>query len=57
MTNSKILRSKYKKYHKTNRGQKGALGFLLSFMPEMVFRTTKLEGERVTRKMVKAIFG
>lgn len=57
MTNSKSLRSNYEKYRRTNRGRKGALGFLRSFMPEMIFRTTKLEGEPITRKMVRAIFG
>ncbi len=26
-------------------------------MPELVFKTTKLEGEPVTKKMIKALFG
>lgn len=57
MTNSRALKTSYKNYRKKNKGQKGALGFLQSFMPEMIFRTTKLEGEPVTRRMIKAIFG
>lgn len=57
MTNSRVLKASYKNYRKKNKGQKGALSFLRSFMPEMIFRTTKLEGEPVTRRMVRAIFG
>lgn len=54
--NSK-LKQNYKKYQKKVKGRKTLLDFLHSFMPEIVFRTTKLEGEPVTRKMVKSIFG
>ncbi len=46
----------YKKYRKANIGTKGVLSFLRSFMPEMIFRTTKLEGEKVSRRSVSAIF-
>lgn len=45
----------YKKY-RTNK-KKNVLGFFRTFMPEIIFRTTKLEGEKVTRKMVSALFG
>jgi len=48
------LKQNYKKYQK-RANKKTALGFLHSFMPEIIFRTTKLEGEPVTRKMVKSI--
>jgi len=51
------LKQNYKKYQKRINRQKTSLGFLRSFMPEIIFRTTKLEGEPVTRKMVKSIFG
>jgi hypothetical protein len=27
-----------------------------AFMPEIIFRTTKLEGESVTRKMISLLF-
>lgn len=57
MSISKSLKTNYKKYQKGKNGQKETLGFLHTFMQEMIFRTTKLEGESVTRKMVKSIFG
>lgn len=50
------LKKNYQKYQKRAKGKKTALGFLCSIMPEIVFRTTKLEGEPVTRKMVKPVF-
>lgn len=43
MSISKSLKTNYKKYQKGKNGQKETLGFLHSFMPEMIFRTTKLE--------------
>jgi len=49
----KVLRSNYQKYKKVSRGSKTTLGFLRTFMNEIIFRTSKLEGEPVTRKMVK----
>ena len=45
----------YRKYYNSN-GKKGVLGFLKSFMPEIIFRTTRLEGERVTRGSIKSLF-
>jgi len=53
----KNLKKNYQKYKKRTNGGKTPLGFLRVFMPEILFRTTKLEGEPVTRKMVKSIFG
>lgn len=53
----KNLKKNYKKYQKRTKGDKSTLGFLRTFMPEIIFRTTKLEGEPVTRKIVKSIFG
>ncbi len=50
---TKLVRA-YKKY-RTNK-KKNVLGFFRTFMPEIIFRTTKLEGERVTRKMVFTLF-
>ncbi len=44
----------YKKY-RTNK-KKNVLEVFRSFMPEIIFRTTKLEGESVTRKMISALF-
>ncbi len=51
------LQKKYQKYRKSAQTKRKNLSFLRSFMNEIVFRTTKLEGEPVTRRMVKAIFG
>lgn len=56
MKTSKTLRDSYKKYKKIVKTKKTVLDFFRAFMPEMVFRTTKLEGEPVTRRMVKSIF-
>ena len=32
------------------------LGKFRALMPEIIFRTTKLEGEPVTRKMISSLF-
>ncbi len=50
------LQVKYDKYRKSRSSKKTRSSFLRSFMPEMIYRTTKLEGEPVTRRMVNAIF-
>jgi len=49
------LQQKYDKYRKSKSNKKTGLSFLRSFLPEMIFRTTKLEGETITRRMVNAI--
>lgn len=36
--------------------KKNVLDIFRAFMPEIIFRTTKLEGESVTRKMVTTLF-
>lgn len=50
------IKQNYKKYQRRKLDAKNTSGFLRSFMPEIIFRTTKLEGEPVTKKMVKSIF-
>ena len=45
----------YKKYLLSQK-KNSALDFLKSFMPEMIYRSTKLEGEQITRKRVLSIF-
>lgn len=50
------LTKAYKGYRKANLDTKRVLSFLRSFMPEMIFRTTKLEGERVSRRSVSSMF-
>jgi len=49
------LQQKYDKYRKSKFNKKTRLSLLRSFLPEMIFRTTKLEGESVTRRAVNAI--
>jgi hypothetical protein len=44
----------YKKYRTIKK--KDVLGTFRIFMPEIIFRTTKLEGEPVTRKMISSLF-
>lgn len=45
----------YKKYC-TAKNKKSVLDFFRDFMPEIIFRTTKLEGESITRKKISALF-
>ena len=45
----------YNKY-RTTKNKKGVLDFFRTFMPEIIFRTTKLEGEPITRKKISALF-
>ncbi len=52
---TKLMKS-YKQYRKKKIGKKETLQFLRNFMPEIIFRTTKLEGESVTRRMVSLLF-
>ncbi|MDP2649683.1 MAG: hypothetical protein Q8P10_02460 [bacterium] len=44
----------YKKYRTLKK--RNVLDFLHAFMPEIIFRTTKIEGEKVSRKMVSSLF-
>jgi len=45
----------YRKYS-TFKRKKTVLEFLRAFMPEIIFRTTRLEGEKVSRKMISNLF-
>lgn len=49
------LQKNYQKYKSSASKGKTNLSYLRSFMAEIIFRTTKLEGELVTRRMVKSI--
>lgn len=49
------LQNNYKKYKTSASKGKTNISYLRSFMAEIIFRTTKLEGELVTRRMVKSI--
>lgn len=52
------LQKSYEKFYngKGKKGRKNLLHFLRFFMPEIIFRTTKLEGEKVTRRMTSSLF-
>ncbi|MCL4338454.1 hypothetical protein M1271_02095 [Patescibacteria group bacterium] len=50
---NKLLQA-YSKYRTAKKG-KPVLGFFRALIPEIIFRTTKLEGEPVTRKMVSSV--
>ena len=41
---------------RTAKNKSSVLDFFRGLIPEIVFRTTKLEGEPVTRKMVSSLF-
>ena len=45
----------YKNY-RTAKKKRNVLDVFRTFMPEIIFRTTKLEGESITRKMVSVLF-
>lgn len=45
----------YKNY-RTAKKKRNVLDIFRAFMPEIVFRTTRLEGESITRKAVSALF-
>lgn len=42
--------------YRTTKKKKDVLGIFRTLMPEIIFRTTKLEGEPVTREMVSSLF-
>lgn len=50
------LQKSYKKFYLSGKSKRNLLDFLKFSMPEIVFRTTKLEGERATRRMVSSLF-
>lgn len=50
---NKLLRA-YSEY-RTAKKRTTVLGFFRSLIPEIIFRTTKLEGEPVTRKMLSKV--
>jgi len=54
--NITMLQKAYVKYKKRKTSKKNLLDIFSAFMPEIIFRTTRLEGESVSRKMVNALF-
>lgn len=53
-TNKNKLVKAYSKY-RTAKKRTNVLGFFRSLIPEIIYRTTKLEGEPITRKMVSSL--
>lgn len=51
----KLIKS-YSKYRTQNNSKSSVLGFFRAIMPEIIFRTTRLEGESVSRKAISSIF-
>lgn len=52
--NIRKLRQSYFKY-RTAKKKINVLDFFRTLMPEIIFRTTALEGEAVTRSMVSSV--
>ena len=52
--NKTKLQKAYLKFRMAKK-KSGVLAFFNGLIPEIVFRTTKLEGEPVTRKMVASL--
>jgi len=50
------LQKSYKKYSFKKRDKNSLLDFFKVFMPEIVFRTMKLEGEKVSKRSVSSLF-
>lgn len=60
MTTKRIQKNRgllkaFKKYQKRSNSHEKKLGWM-NFLPEIVFRTMRLEGESITRKEAKALF-
>lgn len=53
--NQNSLVHAYTQYRTIKRNKSTVLGFFHAFIPEIIFRTTKLEGEPVTRRMISKI--
>lgn len=49
------LQKSYRKYQKIKNRKNSLLTFFRSFMPDIILRTTKLEGEQITKKMVSSL--
>ncbi len=54
--NQNRLIKAYSKYRTTKKSKSSVLGFFRDLKPEIIYRTTRLEGESVTRKMISALF-
>jgi len=52
--NQNNLVKSYFKY-RTNKKKHDVLGFFRNLIPEIIYRTTKLEGESITRRMISSL--
>ncbi len=50
------LQKAYTTYKTKKTTKNGLLSRFLASMPDIIFNTTKLEGEPVTRKMINSLF-
>jgi len=55
MKKNKRLVSAFKKYQKRSGSRAKKMSWK-NFLPEIIFRTMRLEGEQITRKESKALF-
>lgn len=53
---TKTINSNYKKYLHKKITDKSFFSFFKSVMPEIVTRTTRLEGESVNKKSISSLF-
>lgn len=53
---TKTLQNNYKKYLQKKITDKSFFSFFKSVMPEIVTRTTRLEGESVNKKSISSLF-
>ncbi|MCJ7740207.1 hypothetical protein MUP32_02725 [Candidatus Microgenomates bacterium] len=53
--NKNRLVKAYSKYRTLKKSKSSVLGFFRALIPEIIFRTTKLEGESVTRRMISSL--
>lgn len=49
------LQRRYKSFRKAKQSKQSLLSLFRAFMPELIFRTTKLEGESVTCKSIRSL--
>lgn len=53
---TKLVKKNYRKYVSKRIGDKSFFEYFRSVMPEILSRTTKLEGEKVDRRFVSSLF-
>lgn len=51
-----LLQKMYERYHGYRVTDVSLLKYLKVFIPEIIYRSTKLEGENISRKKILSIF-